>query len=188
MRRGGRDSRWGRRVAPYGIVGWSSPGGVAERSNAPVLKTGVRHHRTAGSNPAPSAQLAESVEFAALCGVDRQRGAQTPETDQGRWRPREPAICVPRMSRSSRCGVLWGTVVIHADETARAAGPCAACSPAVAGPCRSDEPCRVSQASRGAIGTMLSGRTSMARRLPSVASHSERVRRPARTTLALLVR
>ncbi|MEA2155024.1 MAG: hypothetical protein QOE11_1164 [Solirubrobacteraceae bacterium] len=31
------------------------PGGVAERSNAPVLKTGVRSHRTAGSNPAPSA-------------------------------------------------------------------------------------------------------------------------------------
>jgi hypothetical protein len=30
-------------------------GGVAEWSNAPVLKTGVRQPRTAGSNPAPSA-------------------------------------------------------------------------------------------------------------------------------------
>ena len=33
----------------------ASHGGVAERSNAPVLKTGVRQPRTAGSNPAPSA-------------------------------------------------------------------------------------------------------------------------------------
>ncbi len=42
-------------VTPGGHDSRFVNGGVAERTKAPVLKTGVRQTRTAGSNPAPSA-------------------------------------------------------------------------------------------------------------------------------------
>jgi hypothetical protein len=86
-----------------------APGGVAERSNAPVLKTGVRHHRTAGSNPAPSAQPGHK---------QRRRWACAPRATPAGSRSGCPGVadnrCVrshPRSHRSERCGSLFGAKV-----------------------------------------------------------------------------
>jgi hypothetical protein len=79
-------------LGPLRVAVWDrgnvrrSPGGVAERSNAPVLKTGVRHHRTAGSNPAPSAQPVP------ICPGLLDFLAPGPPTDRKRLSPLDAAV------------------------------------------------------------------------------------------------
>ena len=74
-------------------------GGVAERSNALVLKTRVRQPRTAGSNPAPSARALPSRRGRAASR--RGRAAASPEATAGGRAPdgadgsRGEASCTP---------------------------------------------------------------------------------------------
>ena len=82
-------------LQPLGHLSWSwrqasigaAPGGVAERSNAPVLKTGVRQPRTAGSNPAPSARDRRAEPIRTLTRV-AARGARLPARARGQQRQR----------------------------------------------------------------------------------------------------